>query len=213
MRSTFFNLDDETRERLLEACAREFGTKGYALASTNAIVGEAGIAKGSFFKYFGSKESVYLYLAESVLTDLGELQGPRVSYSSTDIVARAEELFARHMEYAKRRPIRYRFILGALTDSRSPLYGKIAAMRDRISRRTAPCLYHGVDWGLYRLPRREVVEFLACLDLGMRQAAIQELGREADITRFEACVARQFATAKRALSRGIYAKPPKEDVT
>jgi AcrR family transcriptional regulator len=38
MRSTFFNLAPERREELLDTCAREFGEKGYELASTNGGV-------------------------------------------------------------------------------------------------------------------------------------------------------------------------------
>jgi TetR/AcrR family transcriptional regulator len=211
MRSTFFNLDSETRESLLDACAREFGEKGYELASTNTIVQVCGISKGSFFKYFGSKSSVYLYLVTRVLQELGEIQGSRATYTSSDIVARAEELFVRHMEYARRFPIRYRFILRALLETNSPIYAKVAAIRDEISERTSGYLYEGVDWSRYRYPKADVVEFLRCLDLGLRQAALQSLGKGTDIKAFEAYVAPRLALARRILSTGLYATSPQED--
>jgi AcrR family transcriptional regulator len=211
MRKTFFNLDSATRESLLDICAREFGEKGYELASTNAIVQASGISKGSFFKYFGSKASVYLYLVTCVLQELGEIQGSPARYASTDIVARAEELFARHMDYARRFPIRYQFILRALLEANSPMYTKVAAIRDEISERTSGYLYEGIDWSRYRYPKADVVEFLRCLDLGLRQAALQSLGKEADIKAFEAYVAQRLTLARRILSTGLYAASPQEE--
>jgi AcrR family transcriptional regulator len=211
MRRTFFNLTPENRERLLEICAREFAAKGYELASTNTIARRAGIAKGSFFKYFGSKESVYLHLVTGILRDLGEIQASPAAYPSKDLVVRAGELFARHMEYARRSPVRYRLALRALLETHSPLYAKVAAIRDGISKRTAGKMYAGVDWEMYRYPRADVVEFLECLDLGLRQAALQALGKKTGIRSYEACVSRKLAMARRILSSGLYKATPSSE--
>jgi TetR/AcrR family transcriptional regulator len=204
VRNTFFKLAVEKRERLLDICAREFRENGYELASTNTIVRESEISKGSFFKYFDAKESVFLYLAERVLRDLGEMQGPRAAYGSADIVARAGELFARHMEYARRSPLRYDFILRALLDTNSSMYPKIVSLRDRVSESTGGYLYEGVDWSLYRYPKAEVIEFLRCLDLGLRQAAMESLGKNTDLGMFEAYVSERLALAGRILASGLY---------
>jgi TetR/AcrR family transcriptional regulator len=209
MRKTFFNLEPERRERLLEACAREFALKGYELASTNAIVRECGISKGSFFKYFDSKESAYLYLVRSVLRDLGDLQGSRAAYSSPDIVSRAEELFAGHMEYARRSPVRYMLSLRALLESSSPLHAKVIAIKKGISRNTAGNIYDGVDWAMYRYPKNDVIEFLSCVDNGLRHAALELLGKKMDIRTYEIFVTRRLALARRVLSTGIYARRPR----
>lgn len=213
MRSTFFNLDPRRREKLLDVCSRQFGEKGYDLASTNTIVQESGISKGSFFKYFDSKESVYLYLVKCVLGDLGEMQGPRSPYASTDIVVRVEELFARHMEYARRSPARYRFILRALLDTHSPLHVKVAAIRDEISKRTSGHLYDGVEWNMYRYSEADIVEFLRCLDLGFRHAALLSLGKKTGIKAFEAYITQRLALARRMLASGIYVASHEEGKT
>ncbi|WP_406858807.1 TetR/AcrR family transcriptional regulator [Streptomyces sp. HUAS MG47] len=48
------------RERLiLDAGAREFGTKGYARGSTAEVATEAGITKPMIYGYFGSKDGLY----------------------------------------------------------------------------------------------------------------------------------------------------------
>jgi hypothetical protein len=154
---------------------------------------------------------VYLYLVKVILQELGEIQGPGATYASSDIVARAEELFARHMAYARQFPVRYRFILRALLETDSPIYAKVAVLRDEVSKHTAGYLYEGVDWNLYRYPQADVVEFLRCLDLGLRQAALQSLGTQTDIRAFEAYIAPRLALARRILSTGLCAASPQEE--
>ncbi len=52
----------QTRERILGAAIAEFKQSGMAGADVNAIVGTAGVAHGSFFFHFPSKEHVLLEL-------------------------------------------------------------------------------------------------------------------------------------------------------
>ncbi|MCL2193139.1 MAG: TetR/AcrR family transcriptional regulator, partial [Treponema sp.] len=57
----FLKLDDEKRDRILNAAMKEF-RYGYVKASTDIIVKEAGISKGLLFHYFGTKEQLYTFL-------------------------------------------------------------------------------------------------------------------------------------------------------
>ena len=59
---TFENLDDDKRERVLDAALDEFAVHGFHGASVNRMVQRLGIAKGSLFKYFGTKEGMFAYL-------------------------------------------------------------------------------------------------------------------------------------------------------
>lgn len=61
-KSTFFNLPEEKRERILEAAIDEFAEKSYESASINQIVKNSDIAKGSFYQYFKDKKDLYTYL-------------------------------------------------------------------------------------------------------------------------------------------------------
>ncbi|MBB6482067.1 TetR/AcrR family transcriptional regulator [Spirochaeta isovalerica] len=62
MNSTFLNLPDEKQKRVIEASIVEFTEWGYRDASTNRIVRNLKIAKGSLFKYFGGKNDLYYFL-------------------------------------------------------------------------------------------------------------------------------------------------------
>jgi AcrR family transcriptional regulator len=59
---TFFNLPPEKREKIISAAIDEFAEYGLENASTNRIVANSGIAKGSFYQYFADKQDVFMYL-------------------------------------------------------------------------------------------------------------------------------------------------------
>jgi TetR/AcrR family transcriptional regulator len=61
-KSTFLNLSEEKRRRIVREAVREFADKGFQKASLNAIVARLGIAKGSLYQYFDNKEALFLYL-------------------------------------------------------------------------------------------------------------------------------------------------------
>lgn len=62
--STWFRLNPDKRERVLQAAQREFGAHGYSTGSLNTIAREADIAKGSLFQYFADKLEFFTYVAE-----------------------------------------------------------------------------------------------------------------------------------------------------
>jgi len=63
-KSTFINLPEEKRDRILREAVREFADHGYRKASVNAIVDRLGIAKGSLYQYFANKEALFLFVFE-----------------------------------------------------------------------------------------------------------------------------------------------------
>ncbi len=66
--------DDEQREvraRLLEVARAAFVAKGYAGVNVEQLCQRAGIAKGSFYRHFDSKDSVYAAAARSTVDMVG----------------------------------------------------------------------------------------------------------------------------------------------
>ena len=56
---------DQTRQRILDAAGRLFRRKGYRGAGIDAVMAEAGLTAGAFYKHFDSKEQ----LLEEVLQE------------------------------------------------------------------------------------------------------------------------------------------------
>jgi AcrR family transcriptional regulator len=71
----------KTVRRLLDAAATVFASSGYQASTVEQIASEAGVARGTFYKYFTDKLDVLLALAEEAchvhltLHDLGDLTG------------------------------------------------------------------------------------------------------------------------------------------
>lgn len=58
--STFFNLAESKKERILKSAVSEFCSLPYEKTSINRIIEQAAIPKGSFYQYFDSKEDLYI---------------------------------------------------------------------------------------------------------------------------------------------------------
>ncbi len=59
---TFTNLSNERKTEILNACFEEFALNDFESASLSRIISRLGLAKGSFYRYFESKQDLYSYL-------------------------------------------------------------------------------------------------------------------------------------------------------
>ncbi|MCR4788599.1 MAG: TetR/AcrR family transcriptional regulator [Lachnospiraceae bacterium] len=62
MNEKFFDLKKEKQDRMINAALKVFAKNGYAHASTDDIVKEAGISKGLLFHYFINKIGLYSFI-------------------------------------------------------------------------------------------------------------------------------------------------------
>lgn len=65
-KKTFYNLSLEKQNIIIEAAKKEFSRVPVSEASIANIVATAGIARGSFYQYFESKEDLFYFVFESV---------------------------------------------------------------------------------------------------------------------------------------------------
>ncbi len=61
---------ESARDRILDAASRLFAHYGYKRATVDAIAAEAGVAKGSVYLHFQSKEDVFGAVSERLCTDI-----------------------------------------------------------------------------------------------------------------------------------------------
>ncbi len=61
-----------TLRRLLDAAAEEFGEKGFHEGSISGITRRAGVALGSFYTYFASKDEIFRALVKDLSRRVGE---------------------------------------------------------------------------------------------------------------------------------------------
>ncbi len=67
-KDTFFHLSQQKRDLIENAAIEEFADNSLHSASVNAIVNNAGIAKGSFYQYFENLEDLYKHIL-SIIKD------------------------------------------------------------------------------------------------------------------------------------------------
>ena len=87
----FDRIPEEKRNRILASAVAEFATRGFSAASTAAIAEAAGISIGSLFKYFRTKEDLYLAVVELGLQTLDETLRPIVE-SGEPLLTKVERI-------------------------------------------------------------------------------------------------------------------------
>ena len=68
-KSTFYNLNNEKREKIEKALKKEFSENTFEKASISNIIEEANIPRGSFYQYFEDKENALKHIIESFLEE------------------------------------------------------------------------------------------------------------------------------------------------
>ncbi len=76
-----------TLRALLDAAALEFGERGFHEASISAITRRAGVALGSFYTYFDSKDAVFRALVTDLSAQVRDHVGPAVRAAGDGIAA------------------------------------------------------------------------------------------------------------------------------
>ncbi|MDC7233856.1 MAG: TetR/AcrR family transcriptional regulator [Spirochaetales bacterium] len=82
-KDTFFNLDDDKRERVLQASITEYTEVPLEKVSIKKIVEAAGIPRGSFYQYFDDKEDLLRYLISVSRHQEKEIQDSELNESAT----------------------------------------------------------------------------------------------------------------------------------
>ena len=100
----FEKLDEEKRQNILRAALNIFAVKGYKDASTNKIVKEAGISKGTLFYYFKNKEGLYHYLIDYSLEVIKKEYIRHIDYTTLDIIKRMENNSKIKYQYFQKYP-------------------------------------------------------------------------------------------------------------
>lgn len=98
-----------TMRRLLEAAAKEFGERGYHEAAITGITGRAGVALGSFYTYFESKEELF----RALVLDMSRATRAHVAEAVKDAPDRiaAERMgLAAFIAFVRSHPELYRII-------------------------------------------------------------------------------------------------------
>lgn len=98
-----------TRQRILDAAAVEFGNKGFYETSIVAITSRAGVALGSFYTYFASKQELFEALVRHLSDGVRDAVVPAIEGIS-DPIGREGKALAAFLGFAREHREIYRII-------------------------------------------------------------------------------------------------------
>ena len=98
-----------TRRKILDAAEVEFGEKGFHDGSISGITHRAGVALGTFYTYFESKEEIFQALVSDMSQRIHEWIAERVADSPDRLTAERRGIEA-YIEYARQHKGIYRII-------------------------------------------------------------------------------------------------------
>jgi AcrR family transcriptional regulator len=136
-----------TRERLLRSAQELIEEDGYGAASVIAIADRAGVATGTLYRHFSSKEQLFVEVFRSVCDREVEAMQAASEGMAADAshVDRLETVLATFAQRALRRP---RLAWALLAEPVDPLVdAERLAYRERYSALTAAALRAGIDAG------------------------------------------------------------------
>jgi AcrR family transcriptional regulator len=109
-------VQQQTRQTLLDAAAVEFAREGFDRANINTISTQAGFAKGTIYNYFPSKQALLLALIDSIAQE--HLDYMQVALQPIeDPLQRFECFFQAGFDFIALRPDRSRVMLNTVYGS------------------------------------------------------------------------------------------------
>lgn len=116
-KEAFERISDERKEKILEAGIDEFAKCGYENANINTIAKNAGISIGLMYKYFATKEDLFLTCINRGMNILEDaLQ--EIMVSGDKILVQAEKLIRATCQYS-RKNIKYIRLYNEITSERN----------------------------------------------------------------------------------------------
>lgn len=150
MYETFEKLPEEKKKKIIDACIDEFGSKGYSNASTNNIVRNAGISKGTLFNYFGNKKSLFLYIVDYTTNYYVDYLITRMNKNSPDMLQRILDWAELKIAVSLEEPKIYKFFISAFLNVPDELKSDISERYKILYDKGIFLTFDGLDMSLFR---------------------------------------------------------------
>jgi len=178
MGAKFNSLDTEKQKKIIVAALKEFAANGYELASTNQIVEEAGISKGSLFYYFKTKEELFKYLIEYSMDSVTDDYLKKIDFEEEDLIKKYRKMSKEKIRHYTNNPYVFNF-LGTIylnykkIELADDLMERLFAIREKV--RTN--IFDNIDRSLFRddLPADQVIKLIRWSIEGYQQELFDDL--------------------------------------
>lgn len=168
----FLELDSKKKGAIEQAAILEFSNFGYTDSSTNSIVKNAGISKGSLFKYFKNKEALYFYILDQVAAEL-------LSSLEKQITDLPSNPFERIIKYSElefawyiQNPEKCKLLIKAFAKSDTEIYLATEARYNSTGQNIYYSLLEETDGNAFQFDKQKTIEIIKWFLLGFNEKHI-----------------------------------------
>lgn len=133
--ATFARLPEDKRRRVMDQARRIFARDGFAGTNVNEIAAGAGISVGALYKYFRTKEDLFLTLIEEAHSTLERVLGG-IAAEEGALLEKIERVLAAAVEFSEREPELVQIYLDCTTQRLAPLAAKLSRNIETIAATT-----------------------------------------------------------------------------
>jgi len=150
---------EQTRAKILEAATAVIAERGYASTSVADLIDAAGIARGTFYLYFESRDAVFIDILDRFIEAVGDAMAPVPADHPQPIAAmqhnvqRVVELFASNAPLVR---VLFRDAVGHSAE----VDAKVGALMGLAHQRVRGALVRGAERGVLRQVNAPVVASL-----------------------------------------------------
>lgn len=128
----FERIDSEKRQHIIDIAIQEFANKGFKNANINIIAQKAGVSVGSLYKYFETKENLFVTACDF---GIRELEGAikEVNQQDLSFFDKFETLLRVVQRHSRRHPNLHRLYNEITSESYSELVSKVSRSMESLS--------------------------------------------------------------------------------
>jgi TetR/AcrR family transcriptional regulator len=209
MYENFSRIPKEEQQRIRNVCIEEFALHGYAGASTNTIVKNAQIPKGTLFFFFGNKKDLFLYVIDWAVASYVNKFQQSSGELPTDLFERLIFIGRQRMQFAIQEPLLYRLLFSAFINLPPEVQTEIQARFGGYSEAGVQLLTKDLDRSLFRegVEIEKVVAMITLLLEGLLSRSLAEFKRSspeqslAIVDQLSGAVQQYFEMIKRGVYR------------
>jgi len=201
----FERLSQEKQERIIHCCIEEFANVGFEKASTGNIAKNAGIAKGSLFKYFGTKEHMYYHMAEHVMKHYFEYLMSGAVKLPEDLLDRFMVMQAGMFKFFSGNRIMFKFYM-QLQKSEAPMMEELRAKWSTLGEPLMKKFFEGADTSELAVSIEEISLLIQWLDYAVDSEVLADAGKDTTPEELAQKHDRRLKLVYKVLKNGIYKK-------
>lgn len=174
----FFELDRNKQMKIISVGISEFAAYGFSNSSTNRIVKQSEISKGSLFKYFQNKEEFFFFILDVVTTDLSENLDRATSNFSQELFQRVIDYAAAEFSWYIHNPEKSRLIMIAFSPNDTEIYPKVLARYGKKEQEIYYELLEDITADNFRWDRKMTIDILKWFLKGFNEDFIRNVKME-----------------------------------